>query len=104
MSDIRDERFVLCAGTKPYKDLMQTIAKHLGVPGPGRAVQPWMAGLAWRLSALVERLFGIRALATRESLANSGAHHAYDGTKIVTCRGGLTRPSTKPSRSLLRLF
>lgn len=82
MSDIRDERFVLCAGTKPYKDLMQAIAKHLGVPGPSRAVQPWMAGLAWRLSALVERLFGIRALATRESLANTGAHHAYDGTKI----------------------
>jgi len=81
-STIRDERFVLCAEEWTYRDLMMTMAQRLGAPGPRWPVKPWMAALAWRLSAIGETLLGIRAVATRESLANTEAKHTYRGTKI----------------------
>ena len=42
-----------------------------------------MVGWIWRALALLEALTGRRSVATRESLANTGAHHAYEGTRIV---------------------
>ena len=42
-----------------------------------------MVGWIWRTLALVEALTGRRSVATRESLANTGAHHTYEGIRIV---------------------
>ena len=61
---------------------MNRVAQSLGRPGPSRRVRPWMAGLAWRLFALAERLTGRRSMATKESLASANEVLLYDGTKI----------------------
>ena len=51
-----------------------------------------MVGWIWRALALVEALTGRRSVATRESLANTGAHHTYEGTRIVKAMEGLGKP------------
>ena len=81
-SDVRDERFVLCADHMTHRELMNRVAQALGRPGPSRCVRLWMAGLAWRLFALAERFTGRRSMATKESLASANEVLLYDGTKI----------------------
>ena len=69
-STVRDARFVLCAEHRTHLDVMGSIADALGKPRPKRPVQPWIAGLAWRLVWLYERLTGRRSMVTRESVAS----------------------------------
>lgn len=91
-SDVRDERFVLCADHVPHRELMNRVAHALGRPGPTRRVRPLMAGLAWRLFALAERLTGRRSMATKESLASASEDHLYDGSKILRAFANLGQP------------
>ena len=91
-SDVRDERFVLCGDHMPHRELMNRVAQALGRPGPSRRVRPWMAGLAWRLFALAERLTGRRSMATKESLSSASEDHLYDGTKILRTFADLGQP------------
>ena len=62
---------------------MTTIASALGRPAPTRAVKPWIAGIAWRLVWVVERLTGRRSMISRESLTSGSEHQRYDGSRIV---------------------
>ena len=82
-SSVRDARFVLCAEQWTYRNLMNAIADALECPRPTRPVRSWMPGLLWRFFWVVERWTGRRSVATKESLANTGAHHTYDGTKVL---------------------
>lgn len=91
-SEVRNERFVLCAEEWTYHDLMNAIADAMSCPRPIRPVRSWMPGVLWRAFWVVEKLTGRRSVATRESLANTGAHHAYDGTKILRTLAALGQP------------
>ena len=82
-SEARDARFVLCAEHRTHQDVMSTIATALGRPAPTRAVKPWIAGLAWRVVWVVERLTGRRSMISRESLTSGSEHQRYDGSRIV---------------------
>ena len=82
-SEVGDARFVLCAEHRTHQDVMTTIASALGRPAPTRAVKPWIAGIAWRLVWLVERLTGRRSMISRESLTSGSEHQRYDGSRIV---------------------
>ena len=87
MSDVRDRRFVLCGAQWPYQKVMDHIADALGKPRPSRPVRPWMRGLIWRVFAVAEWITGKRAVATRESIGNTGANHTYDGSRVVEVMG-----------------
>lgn len=89
LSEVRDARFVLCAEQWTYEAMMKAIALALQVRPPHRPVHRWMVGWIWRALALVEALTGRRSVATRESLANTGAHHTYEGTRVVKAMEGL---------------
>jgi nucleoside-diphosphate-sugar epimerase len=91
-STVRDERFVLCAEHRTHQDVMGNIADALGKPRPKRPVHPWIAGLAWRLVWLYERLTGRRSMVTRESVASGTQHQLYDGTKIKGTLAALGMP------------
>ena len=51
-----------------------------------------MAGLAWRLFALAERLTGRRSMATKESLSSASETLLYDGAKIERTLAELGQP------------
>jgi len=89
MSDVRSRRFVLCGDQWPYQKVMDHIADALGKPRPSRPVHPWMRGLIWRVFAVAEWITGKRAVATRESIGNTGANHTYDGSRVVEVMGTL---------------
>ena len=82
-SEVRDARFVLCAEHRSHQEVMGLIADALGRPRPSRAVRGWMAGVAWRLVRVYERLTGRRSMISRESLASGKEHQRYDGTLIL---------------------
>ena len=46
-----------------------------------------MGGLIWGVFALAEWVTGKRAVATRESIGNTGANHIYDGSRVVEVMG-----------------
>ena len=81
-SEVRGERFVLCAEHRTHLDVMTAIASALDRTGPTRAVKPWVAGLVWRFVWLTERITGHKSMITRESLASGSEHQRFDGTKI----------------------
>ena len=91
-SDIRDERFVLCAEHRNHKDVMARISEALGRTKPSRPVHPWLAGVAWRLVWLVEQLTGRRSMISKESLASGMEHQRYDGSKIVRTLASTNQP------------
>ena len=68
---------------------MDHIADALGKPRPSRPVHPWMRGLIWRVFAVAEWITGKRAVATRESIGNTGANHTYDGSRVVEVMGAV---------------
>lgn len=76
------ERFVLCAENASYRQLMVWMAEALGVPAPRRPLKAWMLGMAWRLTALWERLTGRRAPISKESVENTSKDHRYSTTKL----------------------
>ncbi len=76
------ERFVLCSENVSYRQLMVWMAEAIGVPAPNRPLKAWMLGMAWRLSAIWERLTGHRAPISKESVENTSKEHFYATTKI----------------------
>jgi hypothetical protein len=72
----------LCAENASYRQLMVWMAEALGVPAPRRPLKAWMLGMAWRLTALWERLTGRRAPISKESVENTSKDHRYSTTKL----------------------
>ena len=92
-SDVRNERFVLCADHMPHRELMIRVAHALGRPGPSRRVQPWMAGLAWRLFALTPNASrGVAPWPRRKALSSASETLLYDGAKIERTLAELGQP------------
>ena len=76
------ERFVLCAENASYRQLMAWMAEAIGARAPRRPLKAWMLGMAWRLTALWERLTGRRAPISKESVENTSKNHRYATTKL----------------------
>jgi len=64
-------RFVMVNEHWPYKQLMDTMARHLGVAPPRKQAQVWQVHLVRLAQALRERLGGPKASITRETAASA---------------------------------
>jgi nucleoside-diphosphate-sugar epimerase len=81
-SNITAQRFILNAEDHTYKDIFIMIAKAFGKKPPHKKVNPFIAGVVWRLEALKSMLSGKEPLVTKETAKNALAQAIFDGSKI----------------------
>lgn len=81
-SAIENERFILNAGSVPFKNLFDTLARNFGKKGPTIQVdKPFLAPLA-TLESFRTLLTGSEPIITRETARLAGTHYYYSAEKI----------------------
>ncbi|GAB4018253.1 NAD-dependent epimerase/dehydratase family protein [Spirosoma koreense] len=91
-SSVTAERFILNAGTIPYRSLLEQIAMVVGKRPPTMRVPPVLTRLLWPLEALRAWLTGKAPLITRETARSASSFYRYDGRKIEQVTGFQYRP------------
>jgi dihydroflavonol-4-reductase len=82
-SGIRDERFIISAENREYREIFQWMAKGFGKKPPTKKAGPFLSGLAWRLEKIKTGFNGHKPLITRESVTIAARHSAYDNHKLL---------------------
>lgn len=82
-TDVRNERFIVGAENRRFKEVFEQIAGHMNKRSPRFEATPFMTGLTWRAEKLVSSLTGKKPFITKEV-----AHHAlqlnrYDNSKLL---------------------
>jgi nucleoside-diphosphate-sugar epimerase len=91
-SSISEQRFIINAENRSYKDLFNETAQTLGVKAPQTEAKPWQLGLAWRLSALRGMLGGKANGVDRTTAQAASKQLNYDNSKIVKATGIAFKP------------
>ncbi len=81
-SDIKDERFILNAGTLPYKDFFGQIAKAFGKKPPKKVAKPWMLKAAVALEFVRSRITGKEAMITKDTAILSRSNFHFQNDKV----------------------
>ncbi|MBC7892218.1 MAG: NAD-dependent epimerase/dehydratase family protein [Sphingobacteriaceae bacterium] len=81
-SEIKNERFVLNAGSLPYRDFLEKTAQAFGKKSPTMRVPGTAAAVLWRLEALRSWLTGKAPLLTRETAQSASHSYFYPNEKI----------------------
>jgi len=86
-SKVKNERFILVAQNKTYKEVLVAIADALGTKRPLRKIFPWQSSILWRVSALLSKITGKEPLLSKYSARS--AHHIskYSSEKIKQIQG-----------------
>lgn len=81
-SDIKNERFVLNAGTLPYKDFFGQIAQAFGKKPPRKVAKRWMLKLAVILEFIRSRITGKEAMITKDTAILSRSNFHFKNEKV----------------------
>ena len=81
-SDIKDERFILSAGTLSYKDFFGQIAKAFGKKPPQKVVKPWMLKIAVAAQFIRSRITGKEAMITKDTALLSTSKFHFQNDKV----------------------
>lgn len=81
-SDIRNERFILNAGSTTYKNFFNAIAQRFGKKGPSRVPSSWMLSIGVCFEWLRSRITGQQALITKETARISMTNFHFDNSKV----------------------
>lgn len=93
-SDIVEQRFILNAGTMPYRDFLTQLAQALGKRPPTVRVPPGLARVLWRLEAVRSWLLGTSPLITRETARSASHRYTYSGERVTQVLNVDYRPLT----------
>lgn len=77
------QRFLLNAENWSYQKLFNTIADSLGKKPPKYFASDLLLGIAWRAASIGRIFTGKTPLISKDSVANSNALYAFDGSKIL---------------------
>jgi dihydroflavonol-4-reductase len=89
-SNISNERFILSAANKSYKDVFDLIAKAFKKNPPHKKVTPLLAQLVWRLEAIKSFFTGKDPLVTKETATTALAVTHFDNAKLKKFLPGFT--------------
>jgi nucleoside-diphosphate-sugar epimerase len=81
-SDISNQRFILSAENKSYKEVFNIIAKAFNKKLPHKKITPLLAKIVWRLEAIKSMFTGNDPLITKETAATALANVHFDNTKL----------------------
>jgi nucleoside-diphosphate-sugar epimerase len=86
-SEKQNERYILNAGSVPFRQMLNHAAAVFGNKPPQVAIKPWMLELAWPLAALWATLTQTQASITRETARNACKALYYDSSKVQKAIG-----------------
>lgn len=81
-SSISNERFIISAENRNYKNITAEIARCCNLPVPKTLAKPWMMGLAWRAAALAAAISGKSPAIDKVSAQSASVQRNYDNAKI----------------------
>jgi nucleoside-diphosphate-sugar epimerase len=82
-SNIRNERFIVSAENKSYRDVFCMIADAFGKKRPRKNFTRGLSQIAWRLEAIRSLFTGKEPLITRETSNSALIKVEYDNTKLL---------------------
>ena len=82
-SEIHSERFILNAGTVPYRALFEQMAHFFDKKPPAWRLSGPVVAVLWRIEALRSVLLGSRPLITRETALSASHHFTYPSDKLL---------------------
>ncbi|KYG76195.1 nucleoside-diphosphate-sugar epimerase [Roseivirga ehrenbergii] len=81
-SNIQNERFVLNAGTREFKDFFKEVASRFGKKPPTKPVPYWMLKVAVKLEFIRSRIMRQSALITNDTARLSRMHYHFRNDKV----------------------
>ena len=81
-SGIKSERFIINTENISYKNLFESIAAAFKIAPPSKLAQPWMLGIAWRLSKFKAMLTGKKPSITKDIAQLASNFDTYSSQKI----------------------
>jgi nucleoside-diphosphate-sugar epimerase len=86
-SKISDERFIVSAENRSYRDMVSEIADGFGIKRPSVYARPWMMGVAWRGARLAAMLTGGDPALDKVSAKAATEWREFDNSKIKKATG-----------------
>lgn len=81
-SEIKNERFILVAENKSFKDIFFSIADSFHKKRPSINIKPWQTAVFWRLDAVATFLTGKEPLITKHSSKSAHEKTYYSSDKL----------------------
>jgi nucleoside-diphosphate-sugar epimerase len=91
-SRIQEERFIVSAENRDYKNIVAEIAAGFGMPAPAKEAKPWMMEVAWRAAAVWATLTGGAPAIDKVSAQSASIQRNYDNSKIKKAIGFEFKP------------
>jgi dihydroflavonol-4-reductase len=82
-SGIRNERYIISAENRSYREIFNWMADGFGKRHPSKKAGPFLAGLAWRTEKMKSAFSRHKPLITRESVVIASRQSAYDNHKLL---------------------
>lgn len=86
-SDISEERFIISAENRDYKNITAEISTCFGNPAPSILAKPWVMGLAWRASKVLSAITGGPPAIDKVAAQSASAQRNYDNARIKKAIG-----------------
>ena len=80
---IRNERFIISAENRTYREIFNWMAQGFGKKQPSKKAGPFLAGMAWRTEKIKLVFSRHKPLITRESVAIASRRSSYDNHKLL---------------------
>lgn len=101
----KNQRFLLSAENRSFKELFSGIADAMNMPQPRYYAPDALLEIAWRAAALGSVLTGKPPALTRDTLVGSNRKYYFDGTKITKKIPGFSYKSIDESiREVSKIF
>ncbi|WP_334056345.1 SDR family oxidoreductase [Polaribacter sp. P097] len=82
-SSLKNERFILVAENKSFKEIFYKIADAFDKKRPYKLVKTWQTELAWRISWFVSKINGVAPLLTKYSARSAHNVTKYSSQKVI---------------------
>lgn len=86
-ADVKNERFILVAENKTYKEIFNFIADAFHKKRPSIKIKPWQTALFWRIAWVVSKITGKPPLLSKYSARSAHSISEYSSKKIETLLG-----------------
>ena len=84
-SEIKNERFILVAENKSFKEVFFSMADVFGKKRPLMHIKPWQTAIFWRVAWVLSKITGKEPLISKHSARSAHAISKYSSEKIEKC-------------------
>ncbi|GAA4091670.1 NAD-dependent epimerase/dehydratase family protein [Mucilaginibacter panaciglaebae] len=101
-TDITEQRYILSAENRDYKQLTAEIAQGFGIKPPPFVAKPWMMEVAWRAARLASFITGKTPAIDKVAAQASTQIRNFDNSKIKAAIGIEFKPISKSILEICR--